>query len=1034
MMPFDARRADERRIADVAGLLAEDGAQQLLFRRQLRLALRRHLADEDVARLDVGADADDAAVVEVTQVRLRHVRNVARDLFRPELGVARFDLELLDVDGGVVVLLHHLLGDEDRVLEVVAAPRHERDEHVPAERELAQLRARSVGQHLPLRHPLPDADDRLLVDAGVLVRALELRHRVDVGAHFLAQVLGALTLPFHAHDDALAVDVVHGARPPRDDHRARVARGDVLHAGADIRAAGAQQRHGLALHVRSHQRAVRVVVLEERDERGGDGDELLRRHVDELHLVPRREDEVAGATRVDAVLHEAAAVVERRVGLRDDVLILFPGGEVVRVRLELDALLLRTAVGADQLVGLDDVADLVLRVATGVGDDHVVDDAAVLHLAVGRLDEAELVDPRVAGERRDQADVRTFRRLNRADASVVRRMDVAHFEPGALARQAAGPERRETPLVRDLGERIGLVHELRQLRRPEELANRGHDRLRVDQVVRHGGRHFLVDRHLFLDRALHADQADAELVLEQLADRAHAPVAEMIDVVHVLRVLPQLQLVLDDLVEVLRVQDLLVERRLQPELRVQLQTADPREVVLLRVEEHVLEERPRAVERRRIAGTQPAVDLDQRLLVRADRILLQRLADDGTDLVALREEDLDLLDALLLRHRDDARRQLLVRLEDDFAGLGIDDVGGGKRAFERFVGDGNRLDAGLAQRGDRVGADLLAALHREVARLHVGSRAQPDQAVVDRPHQRLALVQEDAIDRVERADDLVGAAQAERAQEHRGEELPLAVDADVEQVLLVVLELHPRAAIRDDLRDVERLVFRVEERARRAVQLRDDDALGAVDDERAVVGHQRDVAEVDLLLLDVADGLDAGLGVLVPDDETDGDLERHGVGHAALLALVDVVLELHPDRVAADVADVAARLVRHAAARAEHLVVAVRIGNERRAAVLARLAQVVQARQLAALALPVADRILDELERRVLAEVADREDGLEDGLQAGILPFRREAVHLQEPLVRLPLNLDEVRDRNRRLDFREVLAFAVDVLRKAVHR
>ena len=152
---LDARRADERRVAHVAGLLAEDRAQQLFFRRQLRLALRRHLADEDVAGLDVGADADDAAVVEIAQVAFRHVRDVARDFFGPELGVARLDLELFDVDGGVVVLLHHLLADENGVLEVVAAPRHERDEHVAPERELAELRARTVGEHLPLLHLLP---------------------------------------------------------------------------------------------------------------------------------------------------------------------------------------------------------------------------------------------------------------------------------------------------------------------------------------------------------------------------------------------------------------------------------------------------------------------------------------------------------------------------------------------------------------------------------------------------------------------------------------------------------------------------------------------------------------------------------------------------------------------------------------------------------------------------------------------------------------------------------------------------------------
>src|SRR5476649_472894 len=89
--------------------------------------------------------------------------------------------------------------------------------------------------------------------------------------------------------------------------------------------------------------------------------------------------------------------------------------------------------------------------------------------------------------------------------------------------------------------------------------------------------------------------------------------------------------------------------------------------------------------------------------------------------------------------------------------------------------------------------------------------------------------------------------------------------------------------------------------------------------------------------------------------------------------------------------------------------------------------------QLAALALPVADRILDELERRVLAEVADREDRLEHRLETRVLTLARQTVHLQETLVGLLLDLDQVRDRNGRLDLREVDALAVDVLGKAVH-
>ncbi len=49
--------------------------------------------------------------------------------------------------------------------------------------------------------------------------------------------------------------------------------------------------------------------------------------------------------------------------------------------------------------------------------------------------------------------------------------------------------------------------------------------------MRHGRRHFLVHRHLFLDRAFHTDQANAELILKQFAHSAHAAVAKMIDVV-----------------------------------------------------------------------------------------------------------------------------------------------------------------------------------------------------------------------------------------------------------------------------------------------------------------------------------------------------------------------------------------------------------------------------------------------------------------------------------------------------------------------
>ena len=134
---------------------------------------------------------------------------------------------------------------------------------------------------------------------------------------------------------------------------------------------------------------------------------------------------------------------------------------------------------------------------------------------------------------------------------------------------------------------------------------------------------------------------------------------------------------------------------------------------------------------------------------------------------------------------------------------------------------------------------------------------------------------------------LVGLAEAERLEQHGDRLLALAVDADVDDVLLVDLELEPRAAARDHLGVDDVLLGRglvgvdAEVDARRAHELRHDDALGAVDDERAAVRHHREVAHEDRLLLDLT-----GLRVHEPR----GDEQRARVGHVALAALVLGVL------------------------------------------------------------------------------------------------------------------------------------------------
>ncbi len=208
----------------------------------------------------------------------------------------------------------------------------------------------------------------------------------------------------------------------------------------------------------------------------------------------------------------------------------------------------------------------------------------------------------------------------------MRRVHVAHFEACALARQAARAQGRDAALVRDLGQRVRLVHELRQLRRAEELLQRRRDRLAVDQVVRHQ-RLLLGLAETLLDRLLDARQTAAVLVLGEFADATHAAVAEVVDVIDFAAAVAQLDEDLD------HVEDVLVGQRhrafghVAADARVELHAADARQVVGVRVVEQAAEQSLHRVFGRRLAGAHHAVDGHARGQLVSGLVRRQRLAD-----------------------------------------------------------------------------------------------------------------------------------------------------------------------------------------------------------------------------------------------------------------------------------------------------------------------------------------------------------------------------------------------------------------------
>jgi hypothetical protein len=380
--------------------------------------------------------------------------------------------------------------------------------------------------------------------------------------------------------------------------------------------------------------------------------------------------------------------------------------------------------------------------------------------------------------------------------------------------------------VGQLGQGVGLVHELRKLRRAEELLDGRHNGSDVDQHLR-GDRLDILHRHAFANHPLQAQQADPELILQQLADTADAAIAQVVDVVradrnleglgsprpdpqhaavgHQLQALGQDRVVIGPLETVRlhqghhvadRSDDVLLgqDRRigdallaigalrhaghlqgaavragdLPAQLAGQAVAAHPGQVVALGLEEEVVEQLAGALHRRRVAGALFAVDLNQRFFSRLEGILLQGR----------------------LQHR--------------------------------------------------VGVE-------KVANLLIGFETQG-------------------------------------TDQHRRRNLASFVDADVDHVRGVGLELQPGPAVGDDhgrpglapgvLVDVVLVVD-----ARRAHELADDDPLGPVDHEGALLGHRGEISHEDFLFLDLLD-LAPLLG-----DQADLDLEGTSVGRVAIPAL-----------------------------------------------------------------------------------------------------------------------------------------------------
>ena len=543
---LERRSSLKRGILHISGAVAEDGTEEFLLGSRIGLTLRSDLTDHDITGHDISTDADDTALIEVLGSILADIGDIGSKFLLAALGVADIEAIFIDMDRSEDILADHTLIEHDSILIVITLPGHESHLEVSTQGEFTIFGRIAFGEDVTLIDTLALIADRTEVDSGALVGAAEFRYSIFLESRFELNellILGSIV----EDTDGSGVDKVDNTGAFSHDLCTRIADKLPLDTGTDDRSLTAEQRHSLAHHVRTHECTVGVVMLEEGDQRRGDRCDLDRSHIHKLHFRGGSDREVGVKTSLDTRIHERAIIIDRSITLGDDLTLFDFGGEVLDMRI--------------------------------IEIDH-----AIIYLAIRGFDETEVIDFCVNAERRNQTDVRTFRGLDWAETAIMSIVHVTDLETGTFTRQTAGAESRHTALVSDLGEGVGLIHELRKGIRTEEGIDCSRDSLGIDQIDRF--EHLIIaDIHFLADGASHTSQTDGELVVELLADGADATVAKVVDIIDITFGIDQLDKILDDLDDILLGEDFDIDRSIETEFLIDTVTTDFAEVITLLAEE-----------------------------------------------------------------------------------------------------------------------------------------------------------------------------------------------------------------------------------------------------------------------------------------------------------------------------------------------------------------------------------------------------------------------------------------------------------------
>lgn len=448
----------------------------------------------------------------------------------------------------------------------------------------------------------------------------------------------------------------------------------------------------------------------------------------------------------------------------------------------------------------------------------------------------------------------------------------------------------------DLRKRVGMVNEMRKMRGKEELKKRRRRRIRVDEVMRNES--IDLDRgNKLIDREINEEKKEEIMVLNKIEERKKEEVEEIVDVVDIEEKIEKLKKNIE------KGKDILIEKKEKGVLRVEvkknvnIKEEKGRKVVELGIEEKRMENGIRRINSRRLKRKNEEVDVEKWLM--EDIVIVERksVEDIRKDIEMVDIEKVDLSIEGIDKGIEKILIDLVKGLEINIESWVIEEILRKIREEKIVLSRIDGIEEILGKMIGRKRGKIIEWLKKEIESIgikEIGDDINEIEELGGIRNEKVIEVKGIGESIVESGKNLLEVNE-ERNKKSSGRKIEKKVDERIEDVIGIEIDIEKRKEIRNEERRKKKIerrmgieIVMIEEEERRKVNMRKDKEIGEVEDEGEVVGNERNIENVKVMIIDVIDGIRKGVLVNIEKDKKKSKIERRRISKIEMKELIKI--------------------------------------------------------------------------------------------------------------------------------------------------